>query len=51
MRSMLLPQVSAILVFHFPLIFRKQYKQNIIKYCYSDVAKPFIQTKYYPEAQ
>lgn len=51
MRSTLLPQVSAILFFHFPLIFLKQYKKNVIKYCYSYVAKPFIQTKNYPEAQ
>lgn len=48
---MLLPQVSAILFFHFPLIFIKQYEQNVIKYSYKDAAKPFIQTKYYPEAQ
>lgn len=51
MRSVLLPQVSAILFFHFPLIFIKQYEKNVIKYWDFNAAMPIFQTKYYPKAQ
>lgn len=49
MRYMFLPQISATLFFHFPLIFIKQQEQNVIKYWFSDAAQSFFQTKYYPE--